>query len=134
MKIHTAASTFLIALLALGGFQAAVADATIGGTTTWTEMGAPTMVTLQGSPAWVVSFHNDLTVSVLGIVILVLHNSLGQTVYYTTASMTLTSLGLGSVYVVVAGVPPGSYNARLFAFDPSGVPISAPTSATFVVS
>ncbi|MDA4118745.1 MAG: hypothetical protein OK455_10430 [Thaumarchaeota archaeon] len=128
-----ASATSLALLLVLGGLQSAAADASIGGTSTWTVVGPPTMLTLEGSPAFQITFHNDLTVSVFGIVMVVLHNGLGQTVYYTTATTTLTRLGIGPVYAAVVGVPAGSYNATFFAMDSSGVGISAPTTAVFVI-
>ena len=96
MKLYTVVAAVSAALLlVLGAAQGAEADASIGGTSTWNVIGAPTMLTLLGSPAWLMTFHNGLTVSVLGVVVLVLHNGLGQTVYYSTGSITLTSLGTG---------------------------------------
>ena len=119
MKLYTVVAAVSAALLlVLGAAQGAEADASIGGTSTWNVIGAPTMLTLLGSPAWLMTFHNGL----------------GQTVYYSTGSITLTSLGTGSVYIGVVGVPAGNYNATFFAFDPSGVAISAPTSAMFIVN
>jgi hypothetical protein len=119
-------------LIALGGGQAARADTFVGGTQAWVMIGAPT-ATFIGLPAWETTFHNTLGVTVFGIVIVVLHNGLGQAVYYSTASITLPALGIGPLYEIVEGVPAGSYNATFFAFAPSGVAISAPTSIVILV-
>ena len=65
------------------------------------------------SPVWSTTFQNNLDVAVLGIVIMVLHNNLGQTVFFSTATLNLTRGLSGTAYNVEFGLPPGIYNATI---------------------
>jgi hypothetical protein len=118
-------------VLVVGTVQAVDADAIVGGTAVWTMVGAPAEKTLTISPAGVTTFHNNLDVAVLGIVIMVLHNDMGQTVYFSTATMNITRGMSSTAYNVEFGVIPGIYNATYFAVSTSGVAISNSTTATF---
>ena len=124
-------------MLAVGAAQAAQADVFVGGTNVWTIVAGPTPQTLSGSPVEVVTYSNHLAVEVIGIVIMVLRNAAGQTVYYSTSSITLTGEpggSIGSAYLVAFGLPGGTYSATFFAFTLGGVPISTPTDSMFAMS
>ena len=100
--------------------QAADASAYVGGTGTLTFVGTPTVVALGPLQAAEVTLDNHLGVSVLGIAIMVIHNALGQTIYYSTATLNLTRGSYATAYIVEAGVPTGVYNATIFAFSTGG--------------
>lgn len=124
-------SLLLLLLVPSSCFQAAEAETFVGGTADWTFVSRPTVSVLGISPAAATTFTNHLDVSVLGIVIMVIHNSAGQTVYYSTATLNITRGFSGTAYTVEAGLPPGIYNATIFAFSTSGVAISSSTTIPF---
>jgi hypothetical protein len=117
------------ALLVLGAAQGAQADTFVGGTNVWTMVGPPSLVTTPSNPMGVVAFSNSIGVTVSGIVIMVLRNNASQTVYYSTATLTLESGKIGSAALVEFGLVPGTYNATFFAITFGGVAISSSTSA-----
>ena len=127
------AATLMVAiLLASYGAQAANALTLVGGTSNWTAVGSPKMVSMGTFSTAGTTFHNNLDVQVLGIVIMVLHNRIGQTVSYSTATLDLTRGFTGTAYTVELGLPSGVYNATIFAFSISGVAISNPTTFEFL--
>jgi hypothetical protein len=111
--------------------QAAQASAYVGGTGALTFVGTPTVVTLGPLRAAEVTLDNHLGVSVLGIAIMVIHNALGQTIYYSTATLNLTRGSFATAYIVEAGIPTGVYNATIFAFSAGGVAVSNSTTIAF---
>ncbi|HEV2389652.1 MAG TPA: hypothetical protein VGS04_02905 [Nitrososphaerales archaeon] len=120
-------------LLVLGEAQAVMADTSIGGTNVWTMVGAPSAGATGFGPFARVSFSNHLSVNVQGIVIMVLRNISGQTVFFSTATATIAPGAIASADLVEFGLAPGTYNATFFAFAFDGVPISLPTSSLFAV-
>ncbi len=129
MKFRLARSAFaLIMLLASSGAHVAVADTQIGGTANWTTVGVPIFTKIGISPVVETTFHNNLNVGVLGIVIMVVHNNQSQTVFYSTATLNLTRGFSGTAYNVELGLPPGRYQATIFAISTSGVGISNSTT------
>jgi len=129
--LTAAGALSLVIILAACFSQAASAATFVGGTGDWTFVGAPTVTTLGSSQAAEITFENHLDVSVLGVVMMVLRNNLGQTVYYTTASINLALGSYGTVYLIEGGVPPGVYNATFFAFTLGGIAISNCATMTF---
>jgi hypothetical protein len=126
------APALLLVLLVIGSAaQAAEADTFVGGMAAWSIVGAPTESTLNMSPVGVTTFHNNLDVAVLGIVIMVLRNNLGQAVYFSTATMNVTRGMSSTAYNVEFGVTPGIYNATYFVIATTGVAISNSTTAPF---
>ncbi|HVC27032.1 MAG TPA: hypothetical protein VND40_02620 [Nitrososphaerales archaeon] len=121
------------AVLLIVGAQAAQADTFVGGTNVWTMVGTPSFVTSRGNPLAVVSFSSHVSVTVTAIVIMVLRNSAGQTVYFSTGSVAIATGTIGAVEIIEFGQPPGTYNATFFAFTFGGVAISLPTSALFTI-
>ena len=129
MDRHLTAAFMIAIVLASFGAQAANALTLVGGTSNWTAVGSPKMVLMGTFSTAGTTFHNNLDVRVLGIVIMVLHNRIGQTVTYSTATLDLTRAFTGTAYTVELGLPSGVYNATIFAFSISGVAIS--NSSTF---
>jgi hypothetical protein len=76
------------------------------------------------------TFTNTASGPVTGIVYAVVHNSLGQTVYYTTASITPASGSTSTAFLVLTGLPPGTYSVSVFATDTGGNAISVSTSTS----
>jgi len=133
-SLHTCAGGLIFALLlVLSAAQAAQADTSIGGTNVWTMVGSPSFVTTGTYPLGAVSYSNHLSVDLTAIVIMVLRNNSGQTVYYSTSTVTIVPGGLGPVHLVEFGLDPGTYNATFFAFTFAGVGITLPTSALFTI-
>ena len=123
----------LAVLLVLGAAQSAQADTLVAGTNVWTMVGSPSFVTSGANPLGVVSFSNHAGVTVTGIVIMVLRNNAGQTVYFSTGTVAIATGAIGVVEIVEFGLPPQTYNATFFAFTFAGVAISLPYSALFTV-
>jgi len=133
-SLHTRAGGLIFALLlVLSAAQAAQADTSIGGTNVWTMVGSPSFVTTGTYPLGAVSYSNHLSVDLTAIVIMVLRNNSGQTVYYSTSTVTIVPGGIGTVHLVEFGLDPGTYNATFFAFTFAGVGITLPTSALFTI-
>jgi len=126
-------AAFLVAVvLASYGAQAGNALSLVGGTSNWTAVGSPKMVSMGTFSGAATTFHNNLDVQVLGVVIMVLHNRIGQTVSYSTATLDLTRGFTGTAYTVELGLPSGVYNATIFAFSLGGVAISNSTTFEFL--
>jgi hypothetical protein len=123
----------VVALLVLSSASAVQADTFVGGTTVWTMVGAPAASVTNLGPVDTVSYSNHLTVSVPGIVFMVLRNNSSQMVYFTTATATIAPGTIESAALVEFGLPAGTYNATFFAVSFSGVAISSSTSALFTV-
>lgn len=94
-------------------------------------MGTPMFNRVGSYPVMETTFQNNLDVGVLGIVIMVVHNNLGQTVFYSTATLNLTRGFSGTAYNVEIGLPPSKYQATIFAVSTSGVAISNSTTVSF---
>jgi len=120
-------------LLVLGVAQAAQANTSIGGTNVWTMVGSPSLGANGIGPYALVSYSNHLSVSVPGIVLMVLRNNSSQTVFLSTATATIAPGAITSADLVEFGLAPGTYNATFFAFAFDGVAISLPNSALFTV-
>jgi len=120
-------------LLVLSAAQAAQANISIGGTNVWTMVGSPSVVTTGTYPFGAVSYSNHLSVDLTAIVIMVLRNNSGQTVYFSTSTVTIAPGTIGTVHLVEFGLNPGTYNATFFAFTFAGLGIALPTSAPFTI-
>jgi hypothetical protein len=108
----------------------AMASPFTGGTAGWTIIGQPTVSVLNGNPTAKVTYLNNLNVTIpLGLVLLVVHNSVGQTVYVNAGTTSSVAAGGNSTaFVVIYGVQSGSYTANIFAELPSGTAMSVATS------
>ena len=120
-------------LLILSAAQSAKADTFIGGTNAWTMVGPPSFQALGGYRVGAVTYADDLNVTVTGIVIMVIRNDLNQTVYYSTATLSLPSGENGTADIVLSGLSPANYNATFFAFTFGGVAITNSTTVLFTL-
>jgi hypothetical protein len=135
MKTLNALTVLLsLALLVLPNLAApTVASPFIGGTDAWTLVNSPSVSQVGCCAAGQVVYHNNINVTVLGIVFMVLHNDMGQTVYFTSATLDIAAGANSTAYEVIFGLPSGNYDATFFAIAPSGVAISAATTATLTL-
>lgn len=133
-RLYAFSAAISLALLVLpNAVGSAAASPFTGGTSAWTIIGQPSIVQLSGSPTGKTNYQNNLNVTELGIVFMVIHNSVGQTVYITTATASIASGANSTTYDVVYGVPSGSYTATFFAMLPSGTAMSTPTSVQITI-
>jgi len=96
------------------------------GTKTLELVSGPALSNL--GPAVTVAYRNDVPYHLNGLVYLVVHNAVGQTVYLSTAAVTPTAGGEFTATLPTPGVLLGVYNASVFAVDASGVAVSQSVS------
>lgn len=125
----------LVSLVLLAGLAIpASAAPLVGGTGNWTVTGAPIVATVASQETVQVTFQNNLNVSVLGLVGVVVHNSQGQTIFLSASTTLVIPAGQSlTAYAVVFGIASGTYSTTIFAMTPNGVAISAPTTATLAL-
>lgn len=88
--------------------------------------------TIVGSPVapWTcpaciqVTYMNNNASQVVGIVYGTYHNSLGQTIRISTATIRPDAGGTGNAFLVEYGLLPGQYVVDVFVITPSGIAIS----------
>jgi len=100
------------------------------GTSCFTLSGSATKTTVGAFTGISASFTDSSTASVTGIVYAVVHNNAGQTVYYTTATISPTAGATADAFLVLSGLPPGTYQVSVFVTDTSGNAISSSTSVS----
>ncbi len=128
---YVVSAVISLALLLLPSTVApAMAAPFTGSTTGWTVVGQPTVSVLNGNPTAKVTYLNNVNVTIpLGLVFVVLHNSVGQTAYINVGSVSSVASGTNSTaFIVIYGVQSGAYTASIFAELPSGTAMSAPTA------
>jgi len=101
-------------------------------TACFTQSGAASQVTLGSNQAVSVSYTNTSNSPVTAIVYAVVHNSIGQTVLYSTATLPLAAGATGTGYPIIFGLPSGTYSVTVFATTTNGQAIS--TTSTVSVS
>ena len=109
----------------------AAASPFTGGTNGWTIIGQPSVAQLSGLPPTAkANYQNNLNVTIaLGLVYIVLHNSLGQTIFVNVGTSTNVAVSKNStVSVAIFNVPTGPYSATFFAVLPSGAAMSVSTT------
>ncbi|HUI01650.1 MAG TPA: hypothetical protein VLX56_08485 [Nitrososphaerales archaeon] len=134
MRLSKALAVVSLALILASSFAQVASAVAFENTDDWTVVGTPTIQSVGFAQAAMVTFDNHLDISVLGVVILVLHNNVGQTVYYSAATVNITRGLYGTAYPVVAGVAPGHYNATIFAESTGGAAISNATYFEFAAA
>ncbi len=80
------------------------------------------------------SFSNTSTAPVTAVVFAVVHNALGQTVSYSTATVTASAGGSATAYNVLYGLAPGTYSVTIFATSTSGTAISNTSTVSVTIS
>ena len=111
----------LVLAMPLGAF-AATGPVT---TTTYTLVGSLHVCQISGLRCISANYANAAnSTTTLGIVYAVLHNSIGQTVLFTTSTLTPSASANSTAYLIVEGLPSGVYSATVFAVDQNNVAIS----------
>jgi len=101
------------------------------GTTCMSVTGTPGVQTLGAYKGIVATYTDNSNAAQTGVVYAVVHNASGQTVYYTTA--TISPAGNGGTQVadlILFGLPSGSYTATLFVTSTGGTAISGTTTVS----
>ncbi len=101
-------------------------------TTIYTPVGSMHQCQISGLPCISATYANAAgSTTTLGIVYAVLRNSIGQTLLFTTATLTPAAGQSATAYLIIAGLPSGTYNATVFAVNQDNIAIS--TTATIQV-
>jgi hypothetical protein len=137
----TAGVAYEVELTEVGNSAAALAippSMTVGGTSgTCTNQGTaclsvngtPSVQTLGGNKVLVATFTNNSNAPQTAVVYAVVHNAAGQTVYYTTATISpAASGGQQQAQLVLFGLPAGTYSVSLFSTSTGGIAISGTTT------
>ena len=102
-------------------------------TTCMSASGSPTVTTIGGNKAVQTSFTNTSNAPVTAIVYAVVHNALGQTVSYSTATVSANAGASTTAYNVLFGLAPGTYTVSIFATSTSGTAISTSSTVTVTI-
>jgi hypothetical protein len=105
----------------------------IGGTGVFVPTGPPQVCSVDISSCIHETYRNTLNFTVTGIVFLVVHNAIGQTVSYSASTIVVAGNQTGTAYNVVYGVPHGAYSGTIFVTSTGGASISAPTVLNFTL-
>jgi hypothetical protein len=135
LRTNALSVVFLFLFVILSSFQSATAAdlASCPAGTCWTEIGPPVYTALGPYQSVEISYINGINATVTGIVFMVVHNYLGQTVEISTATLTLAAGANGTAYPIAFGLAPCQYSASLFATSTSDVAISETVVASFTV-
>jgi hypothetical protein len=138
-------STYSVQLEATGSTSAALAIppsftvsstsiTSCNNTSCMTANGAPTQTTIGSNRAVQTSFTNNSNAPLTAVVYAVVHNSAGQTIAYSTATLTnVPSGGSATAYDVLFGLPPGTYSVTIFATSTGGTAISGTSTVTVTI-
>jgi len=99
-------------------------------TTSCFTAGTATQVTLGQFQTVQVPFTDTSVTAVTGVVYGVVQNSEGQTVYYTTATITPGAGQAQTAYLTMSGQPHGTYTVNYFVTNTGGVAISVSNTIT----
>jgi hypothetical protein len=126
---------FLFAFLLAIPFQATMAAATSACSSTgcWFETGDPVYAPLGPYTSFGTTYANGINATVTGVVFMVVHNSLGQTVQISTCVLQLAAGANGTAYTIAFGLASGEYSATFFVVSTGGYAISSTTAAPFTV-
>lgn len=125
---------FLFLLFTLSAFQSATAvSATSCFAPCFIEIGSPVDASVGPYHSVEISYANIVNDTVTGVVFMVVHNHLGQTVQISTATLVLSAGANGTAYPVSFGLAPGQYSATLFTTSTAGTAISFTTTVSFTV-
>jgi hypothetical protein len=103
-------------------------------TTNCLTAGSSTITTIGPNKYVQTSFTNTSNAPVTAIVFAVIHNAQGQTVSYSTATLTnVAAGGSATAYNALFGLPPGTYSVTVFATSTSGTAISGQTTVSVTI-
>jgi len=80
-----------------------------------------------------VSYTNNSNAPQTAYIYGVVHNALGQTVAYTTATVSPAAGASQTGQLVLFGLAPGTYSVTLFAVSTSGTALSTTTNVSVTV-
>jgi len=115
--------------LTVGGLSG---SCTNQGTSCMSLSGTPSVTKSGGNTLIQASFTNNSNAPQTAYIYAVVHNALGQTVYYTTATVSPAAGATQTGQLVLFGLAPGSYTATVFVVSTSGTALS--TSSTVSVT
>jgi hypothetical protein len=136
MRVKVAFVVLLFALLLPSSFEKSVTgfSSAIPCAQCWEQVGQVSLA--YPGPAGYAAFfitYLNVNANVTGIVFMVMHNYLGQTVEISTATLQLAVGTNGTAFPVAFGLVPGAnYSATFFVTATSGVAISQTTVETFM--
>jgi len=110
-----------------------VSNTSCNTTNCMTASGSPVSTQIGSNKAVQTSFTNTSNSPVTAIVYAVVHNALGQTVSYSTATITASAGGSATAYDVLFGLAPGTYSVTVFATSTSGTAISTTSTVTVTI-
>jgi hypothetical protein len=110
-----------------------VSTSTCNTTTCMTVSGSPSSTTIGQNKAVQTSFTNNSNAPVTAIVYAVAHNAAGQTVSYSTATITANAGASATAYDILFGLAPGTYTVTIFATSTSGTAISTTSTVTVTI-
>jgi len=116
--------------IAVGGVTG---SCTNEGTGCMTAPSAPSEVTVGANKALQVSFTNNSNAPQTAIVYAVIHNAAGQTVAYTTATISPAAGGSQLAQLILFGLAPGTYSATVFATSTAGIALSTTSTVTVTI-
>lgn len=126
----------ILAFLLLASFQTtnAASVSTCNVSTCWTELAAPVFAQLGAYSSFqIVYANNNMNTNVTGIIFMVVHNYLGQTVEISTATLQLAAGTNGTAHPIIFGLASDTYSATFFVTSTSGVAISTTTAESFTI-
>ena len=95
--------------------------------------GTPTTSIQGGNTIISASFTNNSNAPQTAFIFAVVHNALGQTVEYTTATVSPAAGASQTGQLVLFGLPPGTYSVTIFAVSGSGTALSTTTSVSVTI-
>jgi len=95
--------------------------------------GTPAVSKSGGNTIISAAFTNNSNAPQTGYIYAVVHNALGQTVYYTTATVSPAAGASQTGQLVLFGLPSGTYSATIFVVSTSGTAISGTTNVSVTI-
>jgi len=134
IQLQATGTTTAVALAIPPTFTVSSTSTTTCNTTAcMTASGSPTVTQIGQNKAVQTSFTNTSNAPVTAIVYAVVHNAAGQTVAYSTATITANAGASATAYDVLFGLAPGTYTVTVFATSTSGTAISGTSTVTVTV-
>ena len=99
----------------------------------WAPTSPPVYVKLGAYSSFQVAYFSAMNSEVTGIIFVVVHNYLNQTVEISTSTLQLAPTAYGTANPVIFGLASGVYSATFFATQTSGVAISPTTTEPFLI-
>jgi hypothetical protein len=129
------AVAFLLAILPLASSNLVRASAlsACSSDDCWFVFATPTYAQLGYYSSMEIQYTSGLNATATGIVLMVVHNSLGQTVEISTSVLQLAAGANGTAYEIAFGLESGTYSGTFFVVSTSGTAMSTTTTASFTV-